>query len=138
MNYSSPKLIFIVDDDPDDSQFISEAFVEYNNTFHYEFIRSADQLLKELNNPDSKKPDLILLDLNMPGVMGLQALKEIRSNKSFNQIPVIVLTTSSLEKDRAISYEYGANCFLTKSHSYKRMIIIAKAIIDLWLVENHT
>ena len=138
MNHLSPKLIFIVDDDPDDSQFISDAFVENNNSFNYEFITSADQLLKDLNKPETKNPDLILLDLNMPGVMGLQALKEIRSNKSFNQIPVIVFTTSALEKDRAISYDYGANCFITKSHSYKKMITIAKAIIDLWLAENHT
>ncbi len=138
MNLSSSKLIFIVDDDPDDSQFISDAFVENNKSFNYEFIRSADQLLKELNKPDAVNPDLILLDLNMPGAMGLQALKEIRSNKSFNQIPIIVITTSSLEKDRAISYDYGANCFITKSHSYKKMITLAKAIIDLWLIESHT
>jgi CheY-like chemotaxis protein len=136
MHGKSRKVVFIVDDDPDDRQFVLDALLENDNSYDYIPINSAEQLLSDLNNNSSKIPDLILLDLNMPGVMGLQALKEIRNNKSLRYIPIVVFTTSTLEKDRKLSYEYGANCFLTKSHSYKKMIIIAHALINLWLVDN--
>jgi CheY-like chemotaxis protein len=136
MHGKSRKTVFIVDDDPDDRQFVLDALLENDNSFEYVPINSAEQLLTDLNNNASKIPDLILLDLNMPGIMGLQALKEIRNNKSLRYIPIVVFTTSTLEKDRKLSYEYGANCFLTKTHSYKKMITIANALINLWLVDN--
>ena len=77
-------------------------------------------------------PDLLLLDLSMPGIMGLQALKEIRANKKFSQIPIVVLTTSTLSIDRKMSYELGASCFLTKPDSFNTMIAYANAMITLW------
>jgi DNA-binding response OmpR family regulator len=133
MKQTSAKLIFIVDDDPDDRQFILDALTASNQDIDHLFINNAQELLSVLSAPENRLPDLILLDLNMPGIMGLQALKEIRHNDSFNQIPIIILTTSALEKDKKLSYDYGANCFLVKSHSYKKMIEIVNAILKLWL-----
>lgn len=130
------KLVFIVDDDPDDRQFILDALSEIDKSFEYIPIDSAERLLTDLNSNGSKIPDLILLDLNMPGIMGLHALKEIRNSKSLQYIPIVILTTSTLEKDKKLSYEYGANCFLTKPHSYKKMAIIANALINLWLIDS--
>jgi CheY-like chemotaxis protein len=132
----SRKLVFIVDDDPDDRQFILDALMETDKTCEYVAISSAEQLLAGLSSNGSKVPDLIILDLNMPGVMGLHALKEIRLNKTLKYIPIVILTTSTLEKDKKLSYEYGANCFLTKPHSYKKMAVIADALINLWLVDS--
>ena len=136
MKQSSTKLVFIVDDDPDDRQFILDALVENKQSIDYVFLDNAQDLLLKLNAPESETPDLIFLDLNMPGVMGLQALKEIRAKKTFNHIPIIVLTTSTLEMDRRLSYDYGANCFITKTHSFKKMIALADAIITLWLLDE--
>ena len=78
---------------------------------------------------------MILLDLNMPGMLGLQALKEIRGNKQFSQIPIIVLTTSTLNQDRKTSYELGASCFLRKPDSFSELVELTDSIVKLWLHE---
>jgi CheY-like chemotaxis protein len=126
-------LIFIVDDDPDDRQIILDAFLEKNPAIDYVFIENAETLLENLYSDDSDYPALILLDLNMPGMLGLQALKEIRGNKKFSQIPVIVLTTSTLAQDRRTSYELGASCYLKKPDSFGELIEITESIVKLWL-----
>jgi DNA-binding response OmpR family regulator len=133
MNNNSRNLVFIVDDDPDDRQIILDAFLENNAEVDYIFIESAEELLQNLHNEESAHPNLILLDLNMPGILGLQALKEIRANKTFSQIPIVVLTTSTLNKDRRSSYELGASCFLPKPDSYGELVEIVNAIVKLWL-----
>jgi CheY-like chemotaxis protein len=133
MKPKTGKLIFIVDDDPDDRQIILDAFLKNNTLFDFEFINSAEELLDRLNKPESDFPDLLLLDLSMPGIMGLQALREIRATKKFSQIPIVVLTTSNLQNDRKMSYELGASCFLTKPDSFSTMIAYANAMITLWL-----
>ena len=136
MHDKSRKVVFIVDDDPDDRLFVLDALSEIDKSFEYVPISSAEELLAGLSSDGSKIPDLIILDLNMPGVMGLHALKEIRMNKSLKYIPIVILTTSTLEKDKKLSYEFGANCFVTKPHSYKKMAVIASALINLWLVDS--
>jgi DNA-binding response OmpR family regulator len=133
MKPKTGNLIFIVDDDPDDRQIILDAFVKNNAELDFVFVDSAEDLLHRLHIMESEFPNLIILDLNMPGIMGLQALKEIRSNKKFSQIPIVILTTSTLNNDRKISYELGASCFLTKPDSFSTMIAYANAMITLWL-----
>jgi CheY-like chemotaxis protein len=133
MDSKNKNLVFIVDDDPDDRQIILDAFLENDKDIDYVFIESAAELLESLHSEIKEKPDLILLDLNMPGVLGLQALKEIRNNKTFSQIPIVVLTTSNLQMDRKLSYEFGASCFLTKPDTFKKLTEIVNAIMILWL-----
>jgi CheY-like chemotaxis protein len=126
--------IFIVDDDPDDRQLILDAFLENNSTIDYIFIENGEQLMETLHASASDNlPSLILLDLNMPGMLGLHALKEIRNNKSFAHIPTIILTTSTFSQDESSSYKLGASCFLKKPQSFKELREIAASIIRLWL-----
>src|ERR1700734_708043 len=136
MMKSNSRLIFIVDDDPDDRQIILDAFLEKSPQIDYVFIENAETLLQNLYSEDAEFPALILLDLNMPGMLGLQALKEIRSNKKFSQIPIIVLTTSTLHQDRRTSYELGASCFVRKPDSYTKLVDLTNSIAKLWLHEN--
>jgi CheY-like chemotaxis protein len=136
MKSNAPHLIFIVDDDPDDRQIILDAFLENSPQIDYVFIENAETLLENLYSDESDYPALILLDLNMPGMLGLQALKEIRSNRKFSQIPIIVLTTSTLNQDRKTSYELGASCFLRKPDSYGELVKLTNSIVKLWLYEN--
>lgn len=125
--------IFIVDDDPDDRQLILDAFLENESHIDYVFIEDGEQLLKTLNDtPAEELPALILLDLNMPGMLGLHALKEIRTNKHFSHIPTIILTTSVFAQDESSSYKLGASCFLHKPKSYKELLEITSSIIRLW------
>ncbi len=136
MKKSDNKLVYIVDDDPDDRQIILDAFLENKYQGDYTFIESGDKLLEDLKNPDTLFPSLILLDLNMPGIIGLHVLQEIRREKQFSHIPIVILTTSSLHMDRKLSYEYGANCFLRKPNSFLYLVSLMDAITKLWLIDN--
>jgi CheY-like chemotaxis protein len=130
----NPKnLVYIVDDDPDDRQIILDAFLENNTQMDYVFIENGDELMATLAGcEDTEYPSLILLDLNMPGMLGMQALKEIKGNQRYNHIPTIVLTTSTLISDRNASYVLGANCFLSKPPSYTELVALTHAIARLW------
>jgi two-component system, response regulator len=134
MKIATKNLVYIVDDDPDDRQIILDAFLENNAEVDYIFAEDGTQLMEILKDVehDSDLPTLILLDLNMPGMVGLQALKEIKGNKKFSAIPTIVLTTSSLPMDKKLSYEYGANCFLSKPPTYTDLVQITKMIARLY------
>jgi CheY-like chemotaxis protein len=129
-------LVYIVDDDPDDRQIILQSFNEHHAQIDCVLFENAQEVLDRLKTGSSDLPALILLDLNMPGITGLQALREIRQDKKFTQVPVVVLTTSRLRKDRSTSYEYGANCFLTKPDSYSKLLAIVGAVIKLWISEG--
>src|ERR1700748_67840 len=133
---SNTRLIYIVDDDPDDRQIILDAFLEKSPQIDYAFLENAESLMETLYAADAELPALILLDLNMPGMLGLQALKEIRNNKKFSQIPIIVLTTSTLHQDRRASYELGAACFVRKPDSFGELVDITNSIVHLWLQED--
>ncbi len=126
-------LVYIVDDDPDDRQMILDAFLENNPTMDYVFIEDGEELMRTMQStPKEEVPSLILLDLNMPGMMGLHALKEIRTNNNFSSIPTIILTTSTLSTDKSASYRMGANCYLNKPQSYQDLVEITTAINRLW------
>ena len=134
MRLPNKNLIFIVDDDPDDRQLILDAFLENKSAMDYVFIEDGIQLMETLCATDPENlPALILLDLNMPGMMGLHALKEIRENKKFTHIPTIILTTSVFVQDESSAYKFGASCFLKKPQTYKELLEIAAAIVRLWL-----
>ena len=131
-------LVFIVDDDPDDRQIILDAFLENDTDMDYVFCENGDELmdaLKECKDPFTDYPALILLDLNMPGMLGLQALKEIKGEGKYQSIPTVILTTSSLPSDRIASFELGANCFITKPARYEELVEITKAIGKMWFAE---
>ncbi|MBC7827932.1 MAG: response regulator [Chitinophagaceae bacterium] len=133
MTTNSKNPIVIVDDDSDDRSLIKDAFLENNPDKNFVLLENADLLLEFLKTvPDSEFPSLILLDLNMPGKDGREALQEIKKDSKMHHIPVVVFSTSSLDKDRIISYELGANCFLTKPSSYQEMIYLTDAIVKLW------
>ena len=139
MKIPGKNVVFIVDDDPDDRQLILDAFLKTNPTIDCVFIENGEQLMETLNTTDPKNfPSLILLDLNMPGMMGLHALKEIRSNKSYSHIPTIILTTSTFAQDESSSYKLGASCFLHKPQSFTELLEISASISRLWLKQTFT
>jgi DNA-binding response OmpR family regulator len=125
--------VFIVDDDADDRESIRDAFLENKHNQEFVFMKSGDQLIDHLfSDSKASKPVVILLDLNMPGKNGKDVLKEIKANKDLYPIPVIVLTTSSSEQEKALSYDLGANCFLTKPDSFRELVDITDSIARLW------
>ena len=125
--------VFIVDDDEDDRESIRDAFLENKHDQDYIFMKNGDQLIDHLQGETFRKnPVVILLDLNMPGKDGKDVLRELKETEALKLIPVIILTTSSSEKDRKLSYELGANCFVTKPDSYRELMEITDSIARLW------
>ena len=82
---------------------------------------------------NASRPDLIVLDLNLPKKDGREVLAEIKTNAEFKRIPVIVLTTSKNEDDVFQSYELNANCFITKSRNLSQLFTIVRRIEEFWL-----
>ncbi|MBD0333581.1 MAG: response regulator [Chitinophagaceae bacterium] len=129
--------ILIVDDDADDREIIRDAFASNNFQSDYIFLENGDALLDYLNtNRQTVLPSLILLDLNMPGKDGREALKEIKTDTELQHIPTVVLTTSSSQRDRQIAYNLGANCFITKPDTFNKLVDVTSAISKLWLQES--
>ncbi|HEY0679490.1 MAG TPA: response regulator [Chitinophagaceae bacterium] len=126
--------IAIVDDDPDDRESIRDAFLENKYQHEYLFFGTADELLGYLQNVKvNSRPALILLDLNLPGMDGREALKEIKQNQEFRHIPIVVLSTSSSYIDKEASYSLGANCFITKPDTFSKLKDITDSIAKLWV-----
>ncbi len=125
--------IVLVDDDEDDRYIFQEAFLQTECRNPFLQFENGSILLDFLNKTDPEHyPCLILLDLNMPMMDGREVLKNVKSNPQWSHIPVIVFTTSKLEKDRRIAYGLGANCFVSKPSGYHEVLEITRAIALLW------
>ncbi len=129
-------IILIVDDDMDDREIIRDAFMSarYNAT-EFIFLDDGDSVIKYLATESNTLPDLIMLDLNMPGKDGWEVLREIKTNTDFSYMPTIVFTTSSSQRDSDTAYNLGANCFVTKPDTFSKMVDLASSISKLWLPE---
>ena len=129
--------ILLVEDNPGDVRLTKEALKEAkvrNQLFVVEDGVAAMQFLNRENEyTDAPRPDLILLDLNLPRKDGREVLEEIKQDSSLKRIPVVVLTTSQAEEDILRTYNLHANCYVTKPVDLDQFITIVKSIEDFWL-----
>lgn len=122
---SQPLSILLVDDSEDDVLMAQKVFAKLNLPHKLAIAMNAAQALEYLNcsgKYSARKPvapDLLLLDINMPGMDGLQLLKTIKADKKLRSIPVIMLTTSASREDIRKSFESGAASFITKPNSFE-------------------
>jgi CheY-like chemotaxis protein len=125
--------VLVVDDDSDDRFTIINAFKEIQSERLCIPLEHGDQLMKYLASvsPDNY-PSVILLDLNMPFKDGKEVLRELKEDSRYKHIPTVVLTTSTLAKDKAIVYKLGANCFVSKPSKLNEFINIIKSISRIW------
>ncbi len=132
-----PKIIFLVEDNKADIRLIEEALK--NSSIFYELVTVRNgvdamaYLRREGEYADALRPDLIVLDLNLPKKDGREVLEEIKSDSQLKRIPVIILTTSSNEDDIHQSYDLNANCYITKSRNLSQLFAIVKRIEEFWL-----
>lgn len=125
--------IVLVDDDEDDRYIFQEAFLQTGCKNSFAQFENGILLLNYLETADpAHYPSLILLDLNMPVMDGREVLKTVKSNPQWRHIPVIVFTTSRLDKDRKTAYDLGANCFISKPSGYQEVLDITRSIAQLW------
>ena len=128
--------ILLVEDSPSDAELTIETFNEskiLNRIFVAEDgVEALDFLFRRGKYREAPRPDLILLDLNLPKKNGREVLAEIKSNPELQTIPVVVLTTSAAEEDILRSYQLHANCYITKPVDFEQFTKIVKLIADFW------
>ena len=139
MNKQDNKLIeiLLVEDNLGDIRLTQEAFREgkiYNHmTVVMDGVEALAYLRKQGKYADAKKPDIILLDLNLPKKNGREVLAEIKEDPALKRIPVIVLTTSAAEEDVIASYDLHANCYIRKPVDFSHFITVVTSIENFWL-----
>jgi CheY-like chemotaxis protein len=136
-----PISILICDDDEDDRLLTREAIEAAHITNRVNFVEDGEQLMDYLNQRGeyagetgkAPRPGLILLDLNMPKMDGREALKRIKEDPRFREIPVVVLTTSRLDHDVVQSYKLGVNSFITKPVTFAGLVTAMNVFGRYWL-----
>lgn len=131
-----PVDILLVEDSPEDVELTKEALKEgkFTNILHVvkDGVDAMDYLRKRSKYTDAKRPDLILLDLNLPKKSGQEVLTEIKQDEELKVIPVAILTTSEAEEDVIRTYKHHANCYITKPVDLDQFIKVVKSIEDFW------
>jgi two-component system, chemotaxis family, response regulator Rcp1 len=128
--------ILVVEDNPGDARLIEEVLRVYKDNYNLHLVEDGVEAMnflhKEGKYSNSPRPDLILLDLNLPRKDGREVLAEIKSDVSFKMIPVVIMTTSQAEEDIIKAYSLHANCFVTKPLELDQFNKTIKSIVEFW------
>jgi two-component system, chemotaxis family, response regulator Rcp1 len=134
-----PIEVLLVEDSPGDVRLTQEVFREANKAIHLHVasdgVEAMAFLRREGVNVHAPRPDLILLDLNLPKMDGREVLVHIKEDDSLKLIPTVILTTSVAEEDIVKSYQLQANCYLSKPVQYDEFESLVKSINDFWLTK---
>ena len=129
--------ILLVDDNIGDVVLMKEALKGAEFPNRVSVVRDGCEALEFLRRTgkfaSASRPDLILLDINMPRKNGCEVLEEVRSDEELRLIPIVILTSSEAEDDIRRSYELGANCFVTKPADLDEMVRVVQAINHFWI-----
>jgi CheY-like chemotaxis protein len=132
-----PIEILLVEDSPSDADLAVETLGESKilNNLHLveDGVEALTFLRREGAHANAPRPDVILLDLNLPKKSGLEVLTEIKSDPKLMRIPVVILTTSAAEEDILKSYSLHANCYITKPVDFEQFTKVVRLIEDFWL-----
>jgi two-component system, chemotaxis family, response regulator Rcp1 len=131
-----PIRVLLVEDDPADVRLTLEAMKESKLHAEMDIVNNGVEALSFLHNQlgyaYAKRPDLILLDLNMPKMNGRELLARIKADSQLKRIPVVILTTSSADQDVLHAYNLGANCYITKPVDLEQFTRVVLSIEDFW------
>jgi len=134
---ATPIEILLVEDSPGDVRLTQEALrdAKVQNTLHVasDGLEATAFLWRQGKHAKAPRPDLILLDLNLPKKGGREVLEEIKLDPSLKSIPVVILTTSAAEEDILRSYQLHANCYITKPVDLDQFLKVVKTIDNFWL-----
>jgi two-component system, chemotaxis family, response regulator Rcp1 len=133
---ASPVDILLVEDNPGDVQLTKEALAETKILANLYTAENGVEALKFLHKKgeykNSPRPDIIILDLNLPLKDGREVLEEIKTDEDLKRIPVVILTSSKAEEDIVKSYNLHANCFITKPLDFDQFTQIVQSIEQFW------
>jgi len=134
-----PTEVLLVEDSPGDVRLTQEAFRDANKSVHLHVASDGVEAMAFLRHERAHvhvpRPDLILLDLNLPKMDGREVLANIKRDDGLKTIPTIILTTSEAEADIVKSYQLQANCYLTKPGQLEAFETLVKSINDFWLTK---
>jgi CheY-like chemotaxis protein len=130
------KSILLVEDDKVDAMTIKRALRDIKVTNHLDIVGNGEEALEFLGNSEIDHPGIILLDLNMPKMNGIEFLKIAKSDESLRNIPVIVLTTSQEEQDRFDSFNLGVAGYMVKPVDYIKFVEVVKVIDKYWTLSE--
>jgi CheY-like chemotaxis protein len=134
--FGRPVEIFLVEDNPGDVRLTRETLKDSKLLNHISVVDDGEEamafLRREGQYVEAIRPDLILLDLNLPKKDGREVLAEIKTDEQLRRIPVVVLTTSSAEQDILKTYDLHANCYITKPVNLDQFSAVVKAIEEFW------
>ena len=132
-----PVEILLVEDSPSDADLTEEALSDGKVLNHLHWVEDGVEALAFLRRQGkytkAPRPDLILLDLNLPKKDGREVLAQIKADPSLKLIPVVILSTSAAERDILKTYELNANCYVTKPIGLEQFISVVKLIEEFWL-----
>jgi len=132
-----PIEVLLVEDSPGDVRLTQEAFRDANRSIHLQVasdgVEAMAFLRREGAHVQALRPDLILLDLNLPKMDGREVLARIKAGDRLKTIPTVILTTSDAEADIVKSYQLQANCYLTKPVQFDEFASLVRSINDFWL-----
>lgn len=130
-------LILLVDDNPADAGLTCEVLASAEREAHIETVSDGEEALAFLRRTgkysDAPRPDLLILDLNLPRKDGRAVLAEIKADPELNEIPVVVFTTSHSGRDIARCYELGANSYLTKPGNLAQFFSAVRSLENFWI-----
>ena len=133
----APIEVLLVEDDPGDVLMTQEAFAEHKVGNRLQVVADGDEALAYLRQQGryahAARPDLVLLDLNLPRRDGREVLAEIKADENLRHIPVVVLTTSAADEDILRSYELHANAYVTKPVDFEQFISVVRRIDDFFV-----
>jgi CheY-like chemotaxis protein len=132
-----PVEVLLVEDDPGDVLMTREAFEDHKLRNHLNVVSDGVEALAYLRGEGeyagAPRPDLILLDLNLPRRDGREVLREVKADERLRRIPVVVLTTSEAEEDVLRSYDLHANAYITKPVDFERFVAVVRHIDDFFV-----
>jgi len=131
---ASPDRLLLVEDDSDDVALIRAALEEAGAAVEVHAVSDGRDALTWLRDVDAARlPQLVLLDLNLPGLAGLRVLEELKATPELRRIPVVVLTTSSAPADVTTAYDNHANAYLRKPVTFSQLVDVLRATTEFWL-----
>jgi two-component system, chemotaxis family, response regulator Rcp1 len=132
-----PIEILLVEDSPSDTDLTLEALKDFKVRNHVSIVEDGVQALQFLRRQvpfgEAPRPDLIMLDLNLPRKDGREVLAEIKADVDLRTIPIVVLTTSNAEQDVLRAYQLNANCYITKPVDFNQFLEVVRSIESFWL-----
>lgn len=131
---SEPIELLVVEDNPGDVRLLREAFDEGGAVINYQVARDGEEALKLLLAAEPKRrPDLILLDLNLPKISGHEVLRRLKADPELKRIPVIILSSSKAEADIRKAYDAHANAYLKKPSTLEGLLAATEHITKFWM-----